>query len=153
MNTNLIFISIFHLFTLNSIACTCVTASVKDRVADYEVIVKGEVLEVEKDNKKGYQQVNLKGDTVNVHTVFGHRTTLLIKAYYKGKEIKDTMYIAPNESNCELLLKKGETYLIYGQYVDGKIETSICSGSDLIKDNPDLKYFSKKRGLKPKTIE
>lgn len=151
MNIKEILTSFFLLLALNSFSCTCITASVKERVANYDIIVKGEVLEIEKANINGYQEVNSNGDTVTIHTLFGHRTTLMIKAYYKGKQIQDTMYIAPNESNCELLLKEGETYLIYGRYIDGKIVTSVCSGSEIFKDNPDLNYFRKKRKLKPKT--
>lgn len=151
MNTKQILTSFFLLLALNSFSCTCVTASVKERVKDYEIIVKGEVLEIEKANINGHQEVDSNGDTVTIYTLFGHRTTLLIKAYYKGKQIQDTMYIAPDESNCELLLKEGETYLIYGRYIEGEIITSICSGSGIFKDNPDLKYFRKKRKLKPKT--
>jgi hypothetical protein len=147
----LLLISFSFLFTVNSFSCTCITASVKERVRNYEIIVEGKVLAIEKVNKNGYKHVDSNGDTVTVHSIFGHTTTLLIKAYYKGKQIQDTMYIAPDESNCELHLKQGETYLIYGRYIDGKIQTSVCSGSGIFKDNPDLKYFRKKRSLKRKT--
>ena len=150
MKAILIFIAI--LTSLYSYSCTCITLTVKKRVKAYDVIVKAKVLSVEKANSDGEIMVDRNGDSVRVFTLFGYHTTLLIESYYKGNFIQDTMKIAPDESNCELSLVQGETYLIYGQLKDGLIHTSVCSGSRLFEGNSDLNYFRRKNKLKAKKI-
>ena len=143
-------ISYILFIATTSFSCTCILTNVKERVKYYDIIVKAEVLSVEKASDQIEEEADTNDVTIVAHSLFGYKTTLLVKAHYKGQQIQDTMYIAPNESNCELSLKEGTTYLIYGRYINGEIHTSICSGSGVFKDNPDLKYFRRKRRLKPK---
>lgn len=147
----LLLISLALLVSTNLFACTCILANVKERVHNYDIIIKAEVLSVKKHTDKIDEDIDTTIAIIQPQSLFGYKTTLLVKAYYKGKQIQDTMYIAPVNDNCELNLKEGSTYLVLGQYDNGEIQTSICSGSRLFKNNPDLRYLRRKRKFKPKT--
>ena len=141
----LIIVLFFCSSALSAMACKCKIVSVKDAFKTSQIIVSITVLEMLPPIEKS-DTIRSNDGKVYVRTpVFGYSKRVLIKNYYKGKTLSDTVIIAENNSNCELPLEVGKSYLIYGSVVDNKIYTSRCTRSGLLEHHADLNFLEKKR--------
>ena len=138
--------------TINATACKCRLISVKDEYKSSQIIVSVTVLDILLPIEKSDTITNKDG-TVSVRTpVFGYSKRVLITKQYKGNTTNDTMIIAGDDSNCELYLALGKSYLIYGSIQDNKIYTNRCTRSGPLDNHSDLKFLEKKLRRKKKNV-
>ena len=123
-----------------SLACKCPSISVKDSYKTSDVIITVTILKV-------LPTIDNKGDTTRI-PFFGYQKRALITKTFKGQTLSDTITIEGEDSNCELYLEVGKSYLIYGYVVDNKIHTDRCTRSGLLYKHPDIKYLERKRRQK-----
>ncbi len=137
-------ILIFVLHSLVSNACKCDSVSVKEAYKSSGIIVSITVLDILPliDKIK-----TVKNESIPA-PVFGYSKRVLVTKHFKGDNVKDTMIIAGENSNCELYLELGKSYLIYGKLHEGKIYTNSCTRSGLYFNHQDLKFLEKKRKRK-----
>ncbi|MBL7936479.1 MAG: hypothetical protein JNM51_11805 [Bacteroidia bacterium] len=148
----LLIILFFCINTITASACKCRLVSVKDEYKSSQIIVSVTVLDILSPIEK-IDTITNKDGTLSVQIpVYGYSKRVLVTKRFKGNIINDTMIVAGNNSNCELYLALGKSYLIYGNIQDNKIYTSRCSRSGLLDNHSDLKFLEKKLRRKKKNV-
>ncbi|MFI5204086.1 MAG: hypothetical protein ACHQF2_06280 [Flavobacteriales bacterium] len=130
------------------LGCSCVCfeiPNVKSAYKQADVVLSVTVLKILPTHNSIDTAYIKNNDSVFVRQIFGFDKQILIQSVYKGQNIKDTMIIKGEGSNCELRLRVGQEYLIYGWLENGKINTSQCTRSAFLKDNPDIPYLEKRK--------
>ncbi|PEA20951.1 cobalamin biosynthesis protein CbiN [Bacillus cereus] len=101
---------IYFILPEKSYACDCTKASPEERLQNNDVVFEGKVLEVqEKDGK--------------IKTLFE------VKKIWKGTSYSQVI-IYTSFSSCTFRFAEGGEYLVFSSYRgEGKLETSMCSGT------------------------
>ncbi|MGZ5197881.1 MAG: hypothetical protein ACXWW0_06535 [Bacteroidia bacterium] len=127
-------------------ACRCIDIkNVKKAYKQSDVVVSITVLEILSPIQSIDTIISKSGDTLISKLVFGYPKRVLINSVYKGENLNDTMLIPGFNSNCELYLQVGKTYIIYGQLQNNQIATSKCTRSGIAENHPDLAYLERKK--------
>lgn len=146
---------IFLFLSVNALiasACKCGVVSIKEEYRSSQIIVSVTVIEILLPIEKNDTIINKDGTVAVRSAVFGYSKRVLVNKRYKGNVSNDTMIVAGENSNCELYLGLGKSYLIYGNIQDNKIYTSRCSRSGPIENHQDLKFLEKKLRRKNKNV-
>ena len=140
LNLTLLFLIVSY--GLNACACGEIMTH-KQAYKYYDVVLSATVLEILSPIET-IDTIYPDGKMIIRSPVFGYPKRLLIHTFFKGDSHSDTINIAGVDNNCELYLKVGETYIIYGQIKGGQIYTSKCSRSGLLDNHPDIGFLEHK---------
>ena len=136
-------LGVTHIF-----ACQCIeSGSVKEEFKEYNLVFTATVIEI-LGPIEPFDTTWIDVKMLIRKPVFGYSKKVLLQSIYKGKRLNDTLIIAGNQSNCELYLKVGDTYLIYGNLQNGEVITNACTRSGNVINHPDLVYLDKKKRKK-----
>lgn len=157
----LLFLSLNYLNQLH--ACDCKGLTIEEGYNSSTAVVLGEIIRAEqityiidkvsKDSIQNQYDRLLSNDTIN----FMEYTVQIIKNYKSTQEIAElTIRAEANGSNCDIRLKVGNIYMIYGQnnwwanlyYPNDKyfVLSSICTRttSEWKREQKDLEKYLKK---------
>lgn len=127
-----------------SLACRCGKLPGRGKAfRGFQVVVAVTVLEVLPPDTLD-QFVNANGDTVPLIAAYGRTKRLRIERVYKGTFTSDTIMMAPVDSNCEMDMETGKSYLIYADWSGGMLFTNGCTRSGFLAGHRDLKFLERK---------
>ncbi|MGE6346910.1 cobalamin biosynthesis protein CbiN [Bacillus mycoides] len=115
----------FFIFPEKSYACDCINVSPEDAFQKNDVVFEGKVLEVQEKDGGGI------------------KTLFEVKKIWKGTS-SSQIIIYTSVSSCAVRFAEGGEYLVFSSYRgEGKLETSICSGTKRLDEaEAEKKYLA-----------
>lgn len=115
-------------FSLKSFSCSCGSMKLEEKILKYDYIARVKVTKskIPKDYLDSFDPYS-----VNIET---------IEQYY-GNKINEINLNSMSDSNCGIYLAKDSEWIIFGNYKNNKLYTSLCSGNyHLNKIIDSIKY-------------
>lgn len=130
------FLTAILLFIVQSnFACKCAWPKLRQQVKYCDYVFSAKVVEILETDEYSCNNA----DSIKL----GTKVRVQIIKTYKGQSTTETMIIDSEHNDCSYCFRLNEEYLIFGRQKGNVLVTNICSRTNRLKDNKDIKYLER----------